>query len=156
MLRALMRASSNTHFRRVSCVDRSARAAMACASSLARGGRAAMLLRRGAHASRASCGEGLLSFPGAWGDSGIVAAPWMPDESLCAADGKVCSEFMWAALDCPGYFAARDDYRVMLLGEIAAKVDRRVHASESCVVLGWRLGTECRKHRVAPSAYEHV
>jgi hypothetical protein len=99
-------------------------------------------------------GDGLRIFPGAWGDSGIVAAPWMPDESLCAADGKVCSEFMWAALDCPGYFAARDDYRVMLLGEIAAKIDRRVHAAESCVVLGWRLGSEGRKHYVGTAVYD--
>jgi len=99
-------------------------------------------------------GDGLRIFPGAWGDSGIVAAPWMPDESLCAADGKVCSEFMWAALDCPGYFAARDDYRVMLLGELAARVDRRVHAAESCVVLAWRLGSEGRKHHVATAVYD--
>lgn len=99
-------------------------------------------------------GDGLRIFPGAWGSDGMVAAPWMPDESLCGADGKVCSEFMWAALDCPGYFAAAHDGRHMLLGQIAAQVDRRVHASESCVVVGWRIGREGRKHIVGTALYD--
>ncbi|MGH8310384.1 MAG: hypothetical protein ACRETX_11410 [Steroidobacteraceae bacterium] len=99
-------------------------------------------------------GDGLRIFPGAWGDDGSVAAPWMPDESLCGADGKVCSEFMWAALDCPGYFAAVDDGRRLLLGQIAAQVDRRVHAAESCVVVGWKLGREGRKHIVGTALYD--
>lgn len=99
-------------------------------------------------------GDGLRIFPGAWGNDGLVAAPWMPDESLCGADGKVCSEFMWAALDCPGYFAASDDGRHMLLGQIAAQVDRRAHAAESCVVVGWKIGREGRKHIVGTALYD--
>jgi hypothetical protein len=99
-------------------------------------------------------GDGLRIFAGPWGDSGIVAAPWMPDESLCSADGKVCSEFMWAALDCPGYYAARSDGVTMMLGEIAARVDRRVHAAESCVVLGWKLGHAGRKYTVGTALYD--
>ena len=99
-------------------------------------------------------GDGLRIFPGAWGNGGSVAAPWMPDESLCGADGKVCSEFMWAALDCPGYFAAVNDGRHLLLGEIAARIDRRVHAAESCVVIGWRIEREGRKHIVGTALYD--
>jgi hypothetical protein len=105
----------------------------------------------GPHRTR---GDGLRIFPGAWGEGGSVAAPWMPDDSLCGADGKVCSEFMWAALDCPGYFAAANDGRHMLLGEIAARIDRRVHAAESCVVVGWKLGREGRKHFVGTALYD--
>ena len=101
-----------------------------------------------------SRGDGLRIFPGAWGDSGLVIAPWMPDESLCSADGKVCFEFMWAALDCPGYFAAQDDGRPMLLGEIAAQVYRRVHASESCVLVGWKLSHKGRKYTVGTALYD--
>jgi hypothetical protein len=84
----------------------------------------------------------------------MVAAPWMPDASLCGADGKVCSEFIWAALDCPGYFAAANDGRHMLLGEIAARIDRRVHAAESCVVVGWKLERDGRKHFVGTALYD--
>lgn len=101
-----------------------------------------------------SRGDGLRIFPGAWGSDGCVAAPWMPDQSLCGADGKVCSEFMWAALDCPGYFAAVNDGRHLLLGQIAARIDRRVHAAESCVVLGWKLEREGRKHIVGTALYD--
>jgi hypothetical protein len=101
-----------------------------------------------------SRGDGLRIFPGAWGDGGMVAAPWMPDASLCGADGKVCSEFIWAALDCPGYFAAARDGRQMLLGEIAARIDRRVHAAESCVVVGWKLERDGRKHFVGTALYD--
>ena len=99
-------------------------------------------------------GDGLRLFPGTWGSDGMVAAPWMPDASLCGADGKVCSEFIWAALDCPGYFAAVNDGRQLLLGEIAARIDRRVHAAESCVVVGWQLEREGRKHIVGTALYD--
>ena len=37
--------------------------------------------------------------------------------------------------------------RTMLLGEMQAHVDRRVHVGESCTVIGWRIGAEGRKHR---------
>lgn len=99
-------------------------------------------------------GDGLRIFPGRLGDTQYVAAPWIPDESLCAGDGKVHAQFIWAALDCPGYFAAANDGRVMLLGRIAARIDRRVHAEESCIVLGCKLGSEGRKHHVATLLYD--
>jgi hypothetical protein len=102
---------------------------------------------------RARC-DGLRIFPGRLPGREVVAAPWIADDSLCAADGKVCSEFMWAALDCPGYFAAAADGRVMLLGQIAVHVDRRVHAAESCVVLGWGISSEGRKHIVGTALFD--
>ncbi len=75
-----------------------------------------------------------------------VAAPWTPDATLAAGDGLVRSEFVWAALDCPGYAAAAPDMRSMLLGEITARIGRRVAIGEHCVVSGWRMGGEGRKH----------
>jgi hypothetical protein len=97
-------------------------------------------------------GDGLRVFAGEWGD--MVAAPWTPDESLNHGDGKVAAEFMWAALDCPGYFAARSDGVPMLLGEFNAHVDRRVHVSESCVVVGWRIAVSGRKYEVGTALYD--
>ena len=89
-------------------------------------------------------GDGLRIFPGLL-DSNIVAAPWLPADDLDHGDGKVAVEFHWAALDCPGYFALGKT-QAMVLGEMHAHVDRRVHVGESCTVIGWQLGSERRKH----------
>jgi hypothetical protein len=83
-----------------------------------------------------------------------VAAPWVADESLDGGDGKVRPEFMWAALDCPGWFAAAPLARVALLGELAAHIDRRVHVGERCVVIGWRSGGEGRKHHTGTALFD--
>ena len=98
-------------------------------------------------------GDGLRIFPGML-DSGIVAAPWLPADSLDGGDGKVAPEFHWAALDCPGYFAVSGGRRVMLLGEMQAHVDRRVHVGESCTVIGWRIDSDGRKHRAGTAIFD--
>jgi hypothetical protein len=97
-------------------------------------------------------GDGLRIFAGSSGQQ--VAAPWVPDESLGEADGKVAAEFMTAALDCPGYFAARNDGVPMLLGEFTARIDRRVHVDEPCVLVGWRLAVSGRKYEVGTALYD--
>ena len=99
-------------------------------------------------------GDGLRIFAGATAGSDMVAAPWVPDQSLAHEDGKVGAEFMWAAMDCPGYFAARSDAVPMLLGEFTAHVDRRVHVDEPCVVVGWRIAVEGRKHIVGTALFD--
>jgi hypothetical protein len=98
-------------------------------------------------------GDGLRIFPGML-DSGLVAAPWLPADSLDGGDGKVAVEFHWAALDCPGYFAVSGGRRMMLLGEMQAHLDRRVHVGESCTVIGWRIGTEGRKHQAGTAIFD--
>ncbi len=102
--------------------------------------------------TRRERGDGLRIFAGPWGE-GIVAAPWVPDASLAGDDGKVSGEYMSAALDCPGYFAAQVE-RPMLLGEFTVHVDRRVHIDEPCVVIGWRLGSSGRKHVVGTALFD--
>ena len=98
-------------------------------------------------------GDGLHVFAGRVGARNLVAAPWAPDPSLDAGDGKVRGEFMWAVLDCPGYFAARDDRRQMLLGEFTAHVERRVHIDEPCVVIGWPISVSGRKYEVGTALF---
>ena len=98
-------------------------------------------------------GDGLRIFPGML-DSGIVAAPWLPAESLDGGDGKVEVEFHWAALDCPGYFAITPGRRMLLLGEMHAHVDRRVHVGESCTVIGWKIGAEGRRHYAGTAIFD--
>lgn len=98
-------------------------------------------------------GDGLRIFAGGLPERGLVAAPWVPDASLDQGDGKVRPEFMSAALDCPGFYAVSPDDRMMLLGEITAHVNRRVHIGERCTVIGWPLQTEGRKHAAGTAVF---
>ena len=84
-------------------------------------------------------GDGLRIFPGAW--NGGVAATWTPGADPCAP------ELVWAALDCPGAYAAMGGTvrGEPVLGRLAARVDALPHPGERCVVIGWPLGHDGRK-----------
>jgi len=99
-------------------------------------------------------GDGMRIFAAAIAGRELYAAPWLPDPSLTGADGKVLPEFMWAALDCPGFFATRMAARGPLLGQFAASIDRRVHVNEACVVIGWSMGSEGRKHYTGTAVFD--
>jgi len=99
-------------------------------------------------------GDALRLFCGALdGAAGTVAAPWVPHASLDAGDGCVGAEFVWAALDCPGFMAAAPDMRSMLLGELTARVDRRVRIGEPCTIVGWLIESSGRKHETGTALY---
>lgn len=93
-------------------------------------------------------GDGLRIFAGDVDGSDLVAAPWTPDESLAGEDGLVRREYLWAALDCPGYFSLHTDRppSLMLLGRFVANVDPVIRPHDACIVIGWSLGSEGRKH----------
>ena len=99
--------------------------------------------------------DGLRVFAGPVVHDGLecVAAPWQPDRSLAGTRQSVRPEFLWAALDCPGYFAVAAGKTPMLLGTFSCRIDDRVAVGERCVVLGWRLGQDGRKHRAATALY---
>jgi hypothetical protein len=99
-------------------------------------------------------GDGMRIFAGPIADRGIVAAPWVPDASLDAGDGKVHAEFMSAALDCPGYYAVAPDDRMMLLASFTAHADRRVYVGEPCTVVGWAIGSSGRKHEAGTALFD--
>jgi len=99
-------------------------------------------------------GDGLRVFAGALPSQQQVACTWVPDASLSDGDGKVRPEFMSAALDCPGYFAARGDGVPMLLGEYSVHVDRCVHIDEPCIVTGWRIEVSGRKYQVGTALFD--
>jgi hypothetical protein len=105
----------------------------------------------GTHRAR---GDGLRVFAGRWGSEGRVAAPWVADAGLSDGDGKVRPEFISAALDCPGAFAAREELVPMLLGEFTAQIDRRVHVDEPCVIVGWRIAAQGRKFEVGTALFD--
>lgn len=91
-------------------------------------------------------GDGMRIFASPIDGMDAVAAAWMPDRSLGGPDGKVLPEFMWAALDCPGFFATGAARRGPLLGTYAARIDRCVHLDTPCVVIGWSISHDGRKH----------
>jgi hypothetical protein len=99
-------------------------------------------------------GDGMRIFAGPIPERRVVAAPWVPDASLDGGDGKVRPEFMSAALDCPGYYAVANADEMMLLGELTVHLDRLVHVSESCTVVGWSLGSDGRKHEAGTAIFD--
>lgn len=91
--------------------------------------------------------EGLRIFVGPVAGQRVLAAPWIPDHSLADANGYIRPEFLWAALDCPGGWAATAGRpRPILLGQLTAKVNGRVKPGERCIVLSWPITHEGRKH----------
>ena len=100
-------------------------------------------------------GDGMRIFAGAVQGTNTVAALWTPDASLTAAHDLVEPVFLWAALDCPGGWAAVVDMapRPVVLGRIAARVDRPVHAGIPYIVMAWKLATEGRKHHVGSAIF---
>lgn len=80
--------------------------------------------------------DGLRLAPGPVPDrADTVACPWVPDEGLLAADGRVRPEFVWASLDCPSGWTADLVAAPKVLGWMRAEVLRRPVAGEPCVVV---------------------
>lgn len=91
--------------------------------------------------------DGLCIFPGAVPERDLVAAPWLPHETLCGDSGVVADHFVWSALDCPGAFAfSRREGTWTVLGELFVHIDGQVHVNERCVLAAWHLGSDGRKH----------
>ena len=100
-------------------------------------------------------GDGLRIFPGSLRDGHHrVAATWTPDETLLDHEGLVGREFLWAALDCPGYFATEARAGVALLGRMSAVLHRRVGTGEPLIVTGWPIDGNGRKHRVGTALHD--
>ena len=96
-------------------------------------------------------GDGLRVFAGpvepGCGPEGMVAAVWIPDDSVVDATGMVSAEYLWAVLDCPGAYAFPEPAAgTILLGELAVSIKGPVSVGEKCVLIGWEISHEGRKH----------
>ncbi len=69
--------------------------------------------------------------------SDLVAGQWELDENI-STDGFVKPEFIWAALDCPGYFACAPG-EAALLGKFDAEILRPLPLAEQATVIGWDM-----------------
>jgi hypothetical protein len=102
-------------------------------------------------------GDGLRVFTGqlAGAPKGVVAGVWTPHAEFADAEGLAPTEVVWAALDCPGYFAwvEKEGRHGALLGTMTGEVIRRPGAGEACVVLAWTLAREGRKETAGVALY---
>ncbi len=96
-------------------------------------------------------GDGLRIFPGpVSGPShgqGLHAAPWTPDASLADGSGRVATEFIWAALDCPSAFAVLPvpEGMAIVLGELCAALEMPLAVGQTTIVTSWPLAHEGRR-----------
>jgi len=96
-------------------------------------------------------GDGLRVFAGpvgpGEGPESMVAATWIPDDSLVDSSGNIATEFIWAVLDCPGAYAFPEpETGAILLGELAVAIHGPVVPGEKCVVIGWEISNDERRH----------
>ena len=97
-------------------------------------------------------GDGLRIFAGRAGSEGPVAAPWSPSATVVEG-GVVRAPVVWAALDCPGYFAVATVGEKAVLGRMHARLDEPVAAAERCVAVGWPIDREGRKLRAGTAVF---
>jgi hypothetical protein len=99
-------------------------------------------------------GDGLRIFAGdVCNHQEQVAALWQPEADLADADGNVSSEYLWAALDCPGFFAVKPVSGMALLGRYSARVEQPVCAGEILTVSAWAINHDGRKHNAGSALY---
>jgi hypothetical protein len=92
--------------------------------------------------------DGLHIHAGPVSGRAVFAAPWTPREDT------VGPEFVWAALDCPGAYATGVPGRgVVVLGRLAARIDRVPEAGEECVVVARHNGSDGRKHAAVTALF---
>jgi len=99
-------------------------------------------------------GDGLRLFAGPIDPAqpGLTAAPWTPHEAFDGDDG-ITLPVTWAALDCPGGWAADFSRNTMVLGRMTAQVDRRPRAGERCLAVGHLEAQEGRKFLADTALY---
>lgn len=102
-----------------------------------------------------AAGDGLRIFVGPlaggpFRKTGTLAGAWVPFAGLAGGDGRVASEFLWAALDCPSGFACIAANQpgideLILLGRMSARIDERPRPGDRCVLTAWPTGRDGRK-----------
>jgi hypothetical protein len=86
-------------------------------------------------------------FPGPVVGRELVAGVWYPGGEATAG-GAIKPEFAWAALDCPGGWAAirfGQVDRPAVLGRMAARLSGPISAHDAHIVVGWLDGVSGRK-----------
>jgi hypothetical protein len=100
-------------------------------------------------------GDGLQVYAAPTSDGGMVAAAWPTQRAWAEANGHLPAPYVWTALDCPGQFAFyAAGIRTGMLGRLCARLEHPVDAGEQCVVIGWRIGIEGRRHYAGTALFD--
>ena len=69
--------------------------------------------------------------------------------------GDIKPEFLWSALDCTGAFTLSPlpEGVATVLGELTVSILDSVKIDEQCIVIGWPLGSQGRKHLAGTAIY---
>jgi len=115
--------------------------------------------RIGFHPTCFCCGaeheDGLHVYAGPMRENPLVAAAWPTREVWADAEGYLPSRYLWTALDCPGQFAyLAAGTRTGMLGRLAARIEHRIRAGERCVVTGWRMHVDGRRHYAGTAVFD--
>ena len=97
-------------------------------------------------------GDGLQVFSGPLPD-GRMACTWEPHDAFRDDDGLLAPAYMWAALDCPGGWAAHIKQNPMVLARMTARLYRRPAIGEACIVVGALREVVRRKNHAATALY---
>lgn len=105
-------------------------------------------------------GDGLRVFAGPVPspDDAVVAATWTPTPSLALPEdpGHTAAALAWAALDCPGAWAADFGERAMVLARMRAVVHALPRVGEEYVVVGRAGASQGRKTISFTSLYDDL
>jgi hypothetical protein len=103
-------------------------------------------------------GDGLRVFPGqlAGAGPGVVACTWTPHAAFARADGVVGPEIVWAALDCPGFFAwvEKEGRHGALLGTMTGEILQPVRAGTEYAIVAWPLQRDGRKETAGVALFD--
>lgn len=97
-------------------------------------------------------GDGLRLFTGPIGD-GRTAAPWTPHAAFGDATGTLDVPLTWAALDCPGGWAADFNAQTMVLGRMTGQVLRAPKVGEELLSVGELRSVDGRKFTTDTALY---
>jgi hypothetical protein len=90
--------------------------------------------------------DGFEIFTGPVEGADLVASPWTPPAWAADAEGTVLPEFVWAALDCPGFFALHGtDMTIAYLARQQVEVLAPIKAGVEHIVVGRPLERSGRK-----------
>ncbi|KAA1380862.1 hypothetical protein ESP62_000330 [Aeromicrobium fastidiosum] len=97
-------------------------------------------------------GDGLRLFTGPTA-TGRVAGSWTPHDAFGGDDGRLDVPTTWAALDCPGGWAADFTAQTMVLGRMTAQVLRAPVAGEPLLSVGELRERDGRKFATDTALY---
>jgi hypothetical protein len=89
--------------------------------------------------------DGLHLLPGRVPGTEVRACTWVPRDAYSNGHGEVLLRYVWAALDCPSYWAVAAPGEVALLGTMSARLSGRLTAGHRYVVVSWPERREGRK-----------